>query len=291
MDYCKATSLEHALELLASCNGIPRILAGGTDVMVAMNSKPADPDTSIIYIGDIESLKDIREDGAFLRIGALVTASQLAGSPLVEKYATALGQAAADSAGPQVRNRATIGGNIATASPAGDLICALFALGAELIIQKRGGVVTRPIDEVVTGVKKTALQPDEMIAEIRVPKTHAPHASAFSKMGKRKAMTISIANAACSVELSDGLIADIRIAVGAAAPTVIRVPMVEAALRGKPAEEAVIRSAARQAAQAIAPITDQRATKWYRMEVVPVMVANTIRKAVNQITEAQEVVS
>ena len=279
MVYKKAHSIDDALAFLGEAGDSALILAGGTDVMAGLNGKPS-PDKTVIYIGDIPELKGIRETEESVRIGSLVTAAEIEDSDIVAKYAAALSEAAKESAGPQVRNRATIGGNIGTASPAGDLLCALFALNASVVIA--GSKSIRGISEVVTGVKKTSLKPGEFITEIIIPKMPAAYGSAFHKIGKRKAMTISIASAACAVSLGSGdCIEDIRIAIGAAAPTVVRAAALEKLLKGSAFAESDITEKSKLAADAISPITDQRATSWYRREVAPVLTAMAVMAAIN----------
>ncbi len=261
------------------------LLAGGTDVMTQLNRDGTARGMSIVHIGGIQELKEIcRRDGE-LYIGALVTAAQLAASPAVCDLAPALAQAAAASAGPQVRNRATIGGNIGTASPAGDLITALWALDATLMIAGPMGIRQQHINEVVVGVKRTSLARDEMITEIRIPRQNK--VSAFEKMGKRSAMTISFASVACALQIDTaaGKIASARVAIGAAAPTTVRATALEQALEGMALDGEEIRRAAVLAREAICPSTDQGASRWYRMEVVAPLAAKTIQKAAGVETE------
>lgn len=279
MNYQKVTTLNDALSSLKNF-GNSKILAGGTDLLVEHNRQPLAMDTTLVYIGDIDELKTIGKTGAMLEIGSLVTMAQLEQSSLVATQASALQMAAQESAGPQVRNRATIGGNIATASPAGDLVCALYALDAAVVIANAGGLTTKPIAEFITGVKSTALKPDELIAGVAIPLVSGPIGSAFSKLGNRKAMTISVANAACRVTLDGYIIRDIRLAAGSVAATVVRLPIVEQALSGQPADPQLVREKCELAKDSVNPITDQRATKWYRKEVLPVLLAQTIMQAV-----------
>jgi len=287
LNYVKATTVNEAVSLLreAGENGV--LLAGGTDIMVGLNAKPAPEGTTLIDLGGLEELKGICEEENSLCIGALVTAAELAKDPAILKWAPALAQAAAASAGPQVRNRATIGGNIGTASPAGDLISALYALDATVVVAGAEGCSEKKINEVCVGVKRNSLA-GGVITRIVVPKAcPCCSTSAFEKMGKRKAMTVSLANVSCWVKLSEAkdTIEDIRIVVGAAATTVVRAAAVEEALKGKAVCEECIEKCAALVAESINPITDQRATKWYRMEVIPVLLAKTVKKALEQLKQ------
>ena len=287
MNYVKATTVSEAVKLLREAGEKGILLAGGTDIMVGLNAKPAPEGTCLIDIGGLCELKGIVEEESYLRIGALVTAAELAKDPMVLKWAPALAQAAAASAGPQVRNRATIGGNIGTASPAGDLISALYALDADIVIAGEEGESVKKINEVMVGVKRHSIGCG-LVTEIRLPKCcPCCTTSAFEKMGKRKAMTVSLANVSVRIALSEAgdSIAEARIVVGAASTTVVRAAAVEEALKGKALDGLCVECAAKLVAESISPITDQRATKWYRMEIIPVLVAKTINKALEQLKQ------
>lgn len=278
MNYLKVTKLDDALNSLKTIGNF-KVLAGGTDLLVEHNRQPLAMDTTFVYIGDIDEFKLIRNTGTTLEIGSLVTAAQLAQSDLVALKAAALQKAAKESASPQVRNRATIGGNIATASPAGDLVCALYALDASVLIVGPKGRRLQNITELITGVKKIALQPDELIAGVNIPLMSENTGSAFCKMGKRQAMTISLASAACMVIMENGIIHDIRLVAGAVAPMVLRMTTVEQALLGKHVDENFVREKCELAKVLISPITDQRATAWYRSEVIPVLLYQAVMQA------------
>lgn len=286
MNYTNATTVQKAIDALNQYGEEAILLAGGTDFMTEFNRVGTARNQSIVHIGEIHELKEIHQSESYLHIGALVTAAELAASPIVRSLAPALSQAAAASAGPQVRNRATIGGNIGTASPAGDLITALWALDATVVVAGTGGTNERRMQDVVIGVKRTALTSDELITEIKIPKYG--EVSAFEKMGKRSAMTISFASVACALNLVGGTIESARIAVGAAAPTTVRATSLEEALAGLSLDEKKIYEVAELAREAVSPITDQRATKWYRMEIIPVLTARTILKSAGLNTEEEQ---
>ena len=277
MEVKLATTVPEAVRMLEESPG-GRILAGGTDILVTLNGNAVPDDLTLVHIGEIAELRRITETETALKIGCLVTDTMLAGSAAVEKHAHALWQAARQSAGPQVRNRATVGGNIGTASPAADVVCALEAMDAVAHIVGPGGERDARLGEIITGPKKTSLARGEIITELTVPKG----ASAFEKIGKRQAMTISIANAAAWVELEGDTIRALRVVIGSAAPTHVRAAEVEAALTGQKVSRAVVEEKARLAVHSISPLTDQRATQWYRTEAVPVMVARAILAACEQ---------
>jgi len=276
--YYRASSTADAVKALSEAGEKALVLAGGTDLMVAVNHGRMDRGHTFVYIGDVPGLSGIAESKGALSIGSLVTAAQILESGLVREKASALWMAAKELAAPQVRNRATIGGNIGTASPSGDFIAALVALGAEAAIESGGKHVK--VEDIPIGVKKTSLASNEIITGITIPLSDTKQGSAFVKVGKRKAMTISIANAAVWLALeADGkTVKDIRIAVGACAPTVVRAKSVEEALKGADISSLSGRPSPIAEGE-IKPITDQRATAWYRREVVPVLIRRAVLKA------------
>lgn len=283
MKYYNAAGLACALDLLDAAEGSGVILAGGTDIMVEFNRTPVDEGLCVIHIGGIDELAQITETDHDIRMGCLVTAAQVLDSPLLHRHAAALWEAAYASSGPQVRNRATIGGNIGTASPAGDMVAALNCLGASVTIRSKYGGKTGTVDEIICGAKQTVLKNNEIITEISVPKCAPFAGSAFEKMGRRKAMAISLAGAACFVKLdpSGRVIEDIRVVIGSAAPTTVRAADVETALRGMPVDDGIIREKSKLALLSVSPITDQRATRNYRSELIPVLVSRAIARAVS----------
>jgi len=269
-----AKNVQEAIAFLNEAEG-GQIIAGGTDVMVGLNANAVPDDLTLVHIGDIDELKYITETEEAFEIGSLTTDTMLCDSEAVREKAYALWQAAYQSAGPQVRNRATVGGNIGTASPAADVVCALEALDADAVIAGPDGEKTVKVASIITGPKKVNLQKGEIITKLIVPKA----ASAFNKIGKRQAVTISIANTSTAVEMDGDIIKDIRIVIGSVAATHVRAEAVEAALKGQKADAALIEEKSKLAADSINPITDQRATAWYRKQIVPVLVARSIKEA------------
>ena len=276
--YHRAADVGDAIKALDDAGGKGLVLAGGTDVMVDVNHGRLDRGHTFVYIGDIPGLADIAEQDGALRIGALATASQIIESGVVREKASALWLAAKELGGPQVRNRATIGGNIMTANPSGDFIPALIALGAEASIEAGGRRVK--VEEIPVGVKKTSLSGNEIVTGFTLPPSAAKEGSAFVKIGKRKAMTISVVNAAAWVALDEAgeTIKDIRIAVGCCGPVVVRIKSLETALVG--AKVSSLKEQPMQpAAGEIQPRTSKRGTQWYRSEIVPVLIRRAVIKA------------
>ena len=278
--YFAPASVDDVLELLRRHGPDAALMAGGTDLMVSMNQREISP-KYIVQIRDLPELRFIRKEADCIRVGALTTKAALASSEVIDSKAAALAEAARKSSGPQVRNLATIGGNLGTASPAGDLVLALVALDARLKIRSSGGTRELPVGEFLVGPKQNALATGEVITEIVVPISPARSGSAFQKLGKRKAMSISVASAAAAITVSaDGLSFEtVRVALGSIAPTVVRAHRFEQALQGKPATIEEIAKARALVREDISPITDIRGQAWYRGEVAPVLAGRAVEDA------------
>ena len=228
-DLAVARDLPHLLDLLAD-HPTARLIAGATDFIPFVQAGKWRPDLAVDITG-IADLHYLRSAGGFLEIGPLVTHSELAGSTTVRSHALALAQAAESVADQQIRGRATVGGNICTASPAADTVPALLALDAELVLTSRGGTRRLALESFLRGPGRTALAPGEILTGIRFPIPGPRSGSAFVKLGRRSAMAISIVNAAAVIVLdSAGRPAAARLALGSVAPTVVRCRAAETAL-------------------------------------------------------------
>jgi CO/xanthine dehydrogenase FAD-binding subunit len=232
-----------------------------------------------VYLGTVAELRGIREEGGVLVLGAATSFAEMIRSPLVQRRARSLVEAARTVGSWAIQLQGTIGGNLATASPAGDGSVALLALSAEATLRGPRGPRRVPLHEFFTGPKRSVLARDELLTEVRIPAAPpgARLRGAFLKVGKRKAMAISIVCAA--VELAQGPggdVLDVGIAYGSVAPTPIRARSAEALLRGKRLTEDVIRRAAAAAAGDTRPIDDVRGQAWYRKEVAAVLVERAL---------------
>ncbi len=280
VQYFSPASLEEALQLLEEHGSSLSVLAGGTDLVRDMNLEFKIPD-GIMWIGKL-NLEYIIEEAEVIRIGAGTRMQTAASSPVLQKKASAVARAAGKLASPPVRSLATLGGNLCTASPAADCGCALLGLGAQVALTSKNGQRVVPLVDFYTGPNQTVLRPDELLTEILV-KPHAQgEGSAYLKIGRRQAMTLAVINATSRVKLdAAGNCEAVHIAVGAAAPTLVRIMPAEALLTGQPLTEAAIREAGELAASEIKPIDDVHGTVWYRRKVVPVLVERTLREAAN----------
>ena len=189
--YYQPSSLDQALQLLQQHAGSARIVAGGTDVLVELQ-RGVKPTTTLIDITRLHELKYVRHTGGMIQIGGLATHNDVIASEACVQYALPLAQACWEVGAPQIRTRATIAGNLITASPANDTITPLMALGAEVVLLSAAGERTVPLRDFYTGFRKTAIQPNELLREIRLPALQEHQRGLFIKLGLRRAQAISV---------------------------------------------------------------------------------------------------
>lgn len=271
--YYTVTSLEDALKLLAEHGAAARIMAGGTDLLIEIEHQTRTP-AVLLDITRVGGLDDIRlDDQGFIHLGPMVTHARAAASPLLQERALPLAQACWEVGAPALRNRGTIVGNLATASPANDTITALRALDARLTLRSAAGERTIPLKEFYTGVRRTVLAPDELITDVSFPALAENQRGVYLKLGLRRTLTIAVANVALVVTLDvDGRrVTAARIALGSVAPTIIRAPEAERALLGHRLTAERVTEAATLAAQAATPIDDVRGSVWFRQEEIAAM--------------------
>ncbi|HSN32723.1 MAG TPA: xanthine dehydrogenase family protein subunit M [Ideonella sp.] len=271
--YLAPTRLQQALAALGLPGGAT-VLAGGTDLMPQGQAGRVRLATTLLNIRRVEGLDAIALDGDVLVLGALATITALREHPLVRAHAPLLAEAANHFASEQIRNAATLGGNLCNASPAGDMLPALLALDAEVelaALSNQGAVTTRrlPLDGFFTGPGRTQREPHELLTAVRVPLGAAGRVTRWHKAGTRPALDIStIAIAFAARRDAAGCLHDVRLALGAVAPTPLRAKAAEALLEGQRPGGALAEKAAQAAADAAHPIDDVRASAWYRRELV-----------------------
>jgi carbon-monoxide dehydrogenase medium subunit len=274
-DYYAPASLGEALRLMKANKGKAKWLAGGTDLLVKIKKRSLAP-LVIIDLNNVKELSYVDVKDGSLCIGGLTPLADIAESTVVREKAAALAEAVNVLAAPHIRNRATIAGNLCNASPAADSACPLLALGASVKLQSPEGERTVPLIEFFTGPEQTVLEPDELMEEINIPVQEG--ASTFIKLGRRKAFTLSVASAAAFARVKDGKFDEVRVALGAVAPTPLRVDRVEEALRGRELSEENIEQAAQKVKEQCCPITDVRASAEYRTEMSYVLTKRALRK-------------
>jgi CO/xanthine dehydrogenase FAD-binding subunit len=271
-------TLEEALPILGA-----RVLpiAGGTDLMVALNARTLNHH-EFLDLWPITELRGIEDRGDTLRIGALTTYSQLIQSPLISRYAPALVSASLTIGAVQIQNRGTIGGNIANGSPAGDSLPVLFASDAEIEIRGLNGVRSIPITRFYLGYRRNVLEPGELITAIHLPKLGEGERSAFLKVGTRRAQAISKVMLGAHWRIKDGVIEAFSLSYGSVAPTVIRARTTEAFLTGKRLTPDLPTQALVSLNQDLTPITDLRSTAEYRRRVAGNLLAKVLREAIDE---------
>jgi CO/xanthine dehydrogenase FAD-binding subunit len=201
--YYQPSSLDQALQLLQQHAGSARIVAGGTDVLVELQ-RGVKPTTTLIDITRLHALKYVRHAGGMIQIGGLATHNDVIASDASVQYALPLAQACWEVGAPQIRTRATIAGNLITASPANDAITPLMALGAEVVLLSAAGERTVPLRDFYTSFRKTVIQPDELLREIRLPALQENQRGLFIKLGLRRAQAISVIDLASVLTMGDG---------------------------------------------------------------------------------------
>lgn len=272
-------TLSEALGLLAAHAPAVAPLAGGTNLVPDLRSGRHTPKV-IVNVERLPGLGELRRDDGQLILGGGVTLTEVLKSALIAEQAPVLHQAAAVFANPLVRNRATVGGNLADASPAADTAPALLVLDAEVELTSQAATRTVPLREFFTGVRQTVRRPDELLTALRWPVLSPHTTTAFHKIGLRKADAIAVINAAvCVTTDGAGRCREARIALGAVAPTPRRIPTAEAVLQDQPLTPAVIAEAARLAAEAVAPINDVRSGAGYRRRMAEVLVRRLLTQA------------
>ena len=268
--YAVPRSLDEAAGILRAGN--VTVLAGGTDVMPQTQAGRMRFQPVLMNIRRVPELQGIAEEGGVVRIGALVTITELMDNALVRERLNLLWQSCDHFASDQIRNAATVGGNLCNASPAGDTLVPLLALDARVVLAAKpdGALQTRrvPLAQFLLGPGQTCRAPAELLAAVEVPLPPAGFAGEFYKHGTRPGLDIAAISIAAGARRDGAVLRDVRVAFGAVAPTPIRAPRTEAALEGRPPDAAALEAAARTALEEIHPISDLRATDWYRRELI-----------------------
>lgn len=285
-EYHEPTSIAEAVALGARFGEAGRFLAGGTDLMIQMRRGRVAP-RHVLSLHRVAGLDRIEVDGA-VRLGALVTHRSIERCPHFQGGLRALVEGAEVVGGHQIRNVATVGGNIVNASPAADVVPVLLALDATVTCLGPDGERTLPLGGFLTGPGQTARRPGELLTSIRFDRLPPRVATAFLKAGRRKAMEISVVCVAVRLTLdaADARCQEARIALGAVAPTTMRARAAERTLEGQPLTDEVLRRAGRLAAGECAPIDDVRASARYRRLLVETLVPRALRRCLERIRRA-----
>ena len=277
-DYIAAKSIGEAIALLSQGG---KVMAGGTDLIVEMRDRAMQPG-KVIDLKKIPGLDYLEyRDGEGLRLGALARIRDIETSKVIREKFWLLSEAAGYLGSVQVRNRATVGGNLCHATPSADMAPALIGLGAMVRYSGAGGEKVLPLEDFFQGPGKTVLQGDEILTEIRVPEMGRYTDGVYLKFSPRRAMDLAVVGVASvlTTDKTGSKCEEIRIVLGAVAPVPMRAKKAEEVLRGKKLNETLIREAGKVASQEAKPITDIRASEWYRRQIVEELTVRTVQQA------------
>lgn len=265
------------LEILAERGASARIVAGGTDVLVELQ-RGVKPTSTLVDVSALRELRYVREEDGWIAIGGLATHNDLLAFPASRGLALPLVQACQEVGAPQIRTRATIAGNLVTASPANDTIVALTAMGAQLVLESTRSRRVVDIDEFFTGFRSTVLQPTELVREIRVRPMNVARRGVFLKLGLRRAQAISVVSVAVSAQIAAGRFEAARIALGCLAPTVVRACETEALISGTHLDSETIAAACTLVCREVTPIGDVRGSAAYRCVALAALLERALER-------------
>lgn len=279
----RPASADELFQALEDHAGEYKLLAGGTDLVVEARMGH-NLGKCWVDVTDVPGMRGITREGDTLKIGATTTWTELYRHPLILEHLPGVAPCCFEVGSPQIRNIGTLGGNVANASPAGDSIPVLLIYDTVIVLRSRGGERRMPVEEFLTGVRKTKLEPGEVIwgFEVAVP---AAHEARFLKLGPRESLAISKVNAAVRARKDGGVLKDVRVAIGSAGPLVFRAREAEAALEGRWPDQAALDAAGAAARERSSTITDLRSTAEYRTAMVEVLV----KRGIGEIMGAFEV--
>lgn len=276
-EFYEPTTLAEASRLFAEEHA--QLLAGGTDIIIGMKAYTETPQ-SVVSLQKIPGLAGITTDGDSINIGAMTKVRDVELSADVQQHHTALAEGAAEIGSIQIRNLATIGGNIAHASPAADTVAGLLVADAQVDIASADGERSVPIDELFTGPGQTVLTPGEIITRFRLPKPAS--GSHYIKHKIREVMDLAFIGVAAAINMDNGTITDARIGLAAVAPTPIRATAAENLLKGKAPTPELLEQAGEAAASGCSPISDLRCSAEHRREMVDVLTRRTLQYALER---------
>jgi xanthine dehydrogenase iron-sulfur cluster and FAD-binding subunit A len=277
-EYINAATIEEVIQILAEKGERARIMAGGTDLILELERGVRKGIDTLIDVTRIPNLERITiDEDEVIHLGPLVTHNHCVESRLIRARAYPLARAAWEVGAPQIRNRSTIAGNLITASPANDTITPLMALSAAVTLQSTQGTRTVPLKDFYSGVRKTVMQPNEMMVDISFPAMATTARGTFIKLALRRAQAISIIDVAVVLDVEGGSVKSASLTLGAVAPTIIHALEAEKYLVGKELTDEVIEKAALLTMNASRPIDDIRSSAAYRLEMVRVCTKRGLR--------------
>ena len=286
-DYYSVTSLEDALQILAEQGTHARVVAGGTDIILELERGVRQGIHTLVDITRVPGLEKIHldEDG-LIHLGPLVTHNHCVASDLIVQRALPLAQAAWEVGAPQIRNRGTVAGNLITASPANDTITPLMALHASVLLRSLRGERLVPLESFYTGVRRTVMEPDELLVDVQFPALSQHDRGMFIKLGLRRAQAISVVNVAVVLGFKGESITRAAITLGAVTPIITHAREAEEYLIDRKLDADTIETCALLAQRAAHPIDDVRSSAAYRREMVRVCVGRAL-SAIHDGTDRQ----
>ena len=278
-DYSEPSTIKEACQMMTQFGATAKVLAGGTDLMVDMKKRLVSP-RKVVCISKIKAMKAFDHTSDTIKIGSCVTVAELAASDVINSRLAALCAGAKAIGSPQVRHRATIGGNIVSASPAADLPPSLIAYGARLVLRKTTGESLIPVEDFFLGARRTQIGPDEILTEIQIAKPPPGSGAGYVNLGIRTCQDIKIVNVASYIALdeTDGRIKKARIAMGCVGPTCFRANAAEGRLIGEKPGPALFAKAGQAAMQACSPrgSATSRASAEYKRDMVGVLTRESL---------------
>ena len=283
-DYVKPQALEEVLDMLAEAPpGHLKLYAGGTDVIPKLRARMIKAPDVLVDLKGVPGLDSIEYDeDQGMKIGALASIFSVAHSTVVSQKYPVLSQAARSMGSVQVQQRGTIIGNICSALPSADSAPALLCLGAKAVCVKKGGERELDLNRFFKGPGETLLESGELVREIRIPPLPSGNTGVYIKLSTRSRMELALVGVATVASVKNGSFGDVRIGLGAVAPTPMRALKAEAALRGKKVSDHAIGEAARTASEESRPIDDHRGSAEYRRMMVKVLVKRSLRQALSK---------
>jgi len=277
--YVSLKTLEEVTSFIAEHKGSVKIMAGGTDLIPQLKSREITIPEYVLDLKGVTGLNGIRydENGA-LKLGALTTINDICRSDIIQREYPSIAQAAMSMASPQVRNRGTFAGNICNAVPSADSAPAMLTFGAQVTICGSHGERVVPLTDFFTGPKKTILDDDELLTSISIPRPLPGGKSVYLKLSPRHSMDLAVVGVAAYGLSREGVCIDVKIGLGAVAPTPMRAKKTEAALINNKITPDIIEEAAKIASYECSPIDDHRASAEYRRDMVYILTKRALNR-------------
>lgn len=284
-EYLSPHTLEDAISLLGQQGPKAKLLAGGTDLIPQMRWGEVKPEY-VMSLSQIEDLYDINYvNTTGLTLGACVKIGEIERSNIIREYYPLLAQAASVLGSAEIRNRATVGGNLCTAAPSADMAPSLLVLGAQAVIASGKGEKLVPLEQFFTGPKKSILNDDEILVRLELPPMKPHSGGEYIKLGRRNAMEIALISVAALITLDPAAqtCVEAKLALGTAAPTPVRVKETEKILSGQKLDQEIIDKAAEAASKEASPRTSWRSTEEYRRDMIRALSRRAINRAIQGI--------